>query len=65
MKLKHVLILSYLSLVVGACGTSGAIDNLCTDFRPIIGTQTDAEVISDKLVDSIIRFNDKWLDACE
>ncbi len=65
MQTRLRVILIALALLTGATGCiSPGVNNSCTDFRPIVLTGKDIDIISDDAIDQILRHNEKHNAIC-
>ena len=57
--------LTSLMLLVSVTGCVSIPSDYCAIARPIVYEQADVETMSDKLVDSVLRHNEKYRILCE
>ena len=65
MKRLKILIAVLLMSSATGCATNGQVtDDFCLLTKPIRPTTADVNVISDGLVDQILKFNELWRERC-
>jgi hypothetical protein len=62
--MKSIKKLTSLMLILSVTGCASIPSDYCVIARPIVYEQADVETMSDKLVDSVLRHNEKYRILC-